>query len=422
MNFSAKLLLPLCFLLLISACAAPTRPLAPTPNLYITDRGYPAAEISDELQTISPEILFITDRNKITSPEGDISYGAQRSSSMALGAVKIPFTNSLSWENLKEQSSLEKREKEISLTIENTKELVRFPETPMPFYMKDGKISLTPDALHDYEKAIHDFREELRLRLEKSKKKEVLLFIHGFNNDFTEAGLALADIWHFSGRSTVPIFYTWPAASGGILGYFTDRESGEFTIYHLKETLRMLAAMEGIEKVHIIAHSRGTDITTTALRELVIESRAKGEKPRETLKVENLILAAPDLDFGVVRQRLIAEKFGPAIGKITVYMNQGDEALGISQYLMSGIRFGKLTKDDLAADDVEIFKRIKNVSFIDVEGVSGLFGHAYYRTHPGVLSDIALVIDNDAIPGTKERPLIHKKINFWKLPESYPNN
>ena len=76
--------------------------------------------------------------------------------------------------------------------------------------------------------------------------------------------------------------------------------------------------MPEIEKIHIVAHSRGSDVTTTALRELMLESRAKGNNVKEEFRIANLIMAAPDLDFGVMTQRLMAEKFGTAIGRITI--------------------------------------------------------------------------------------------------------
>ena len=43
-----------------------------------------------------------------------------------------------------------------------------------------------------------------------------------------------------------------------------DRESGEFTVYHLKQCLRAVAACPDVERVHLIAHSRGTDVTISA--------------------------------------------------------------------------------------------------------------------------------------------------------------
>ena len=37
--------------------------------------------------------------------------------------------------------------------------------------------------------------------------------------------------------------------------------------------------MPEIENIHIVSHSLGTDVSTTALRELVIENRAAGGDP-----------------------------------------------------------------------------------------------------------------------------------------------
>jgi esterase/lipase superfamily enzyme len=158
-------------------------------------------------------------------------------------------------------------------------------------------------------------REQLVSRLAKSKNKEVVMFIHGYNNKFDDAQFTIAGLWHLLGRKGIALTYSWPAAHGGLFGYFIDRESGEYTIYHLKETLRLLFSIPEIERIHLIAHSRGTDVTTSALRELMIEERAKGNVVSKRFRIENLMLAAPDLDFGVISQRLMAEQFATAIGR-----------------------------------------------------------------------------------------------------------
>ncbi|MDP3960991.1 MAG: alpha/beta hydrolase, partial [Pseudorhodobacter sp.] len=179
--------------------------------------------------------------------------------------------------------------------------------------------TLAPDR-QIYAQQPRTFQAAVAAELRQAARKEVVVFAHGFRNDFNEAEASLASIWHYSGRIGVPILYTWPAGNPGLFGYFKDRESGEFSIYHLKEFLRMLAAIPELEHITIIAHSRGSDVTTSALREMVIAERAAGRVPLETLKISNLILAAPDLDFGVMRQRLIAERFGAAFGQVTVYL------------------------------------------------------------------------------------------------------
>ncbi len=254
-----------------------------------------------------------------------------------------------------------------------------------------------------------------------AQDKDVLVYVHGFANSFNEAARAEAEVWHFLGRHGVPVLYRWPAARGGLFGYFIDRESGEFTIFHLKEFLRLLASSPEVEQVHILAHSRGTDVVTTALRELVIETRAAGRNPRESLRIANLILAAPDLDLDIVRQRLMAEKFGPAIGQITIYTTQADKALRASQTLMSGTRFGRLQQTDLGERERRIFTEVTNVNIIDVQGVGGLIGHAYFRSSPAASSDLILILRDGSPPGEPARPLTHRTLNFWTMPKDYPN-
>lgn len=422
MNLHSAAALFLLLSLLMHVACSTSHPLVNTPNLYTHSAGYPSDNIPPDLKMPTQVIYFLTDRRQKTSPDGTLSYGTKRSASMAFGAATIAFGRNLTWEELNRASSTAKRDQDILLSLVSLKEIVRFPETPLPFSVQDGVITVLPEAQEEHQNATLTVRSILQKRLDKTQGKDIILYIHGFNNDFKAAALSMANIWHFTGRMGVPIFYTWPAASGGLFGYFVDREAGEFSIFHVKEVLRILASIPNVDRIHIIAHSRGADIMTTALRELIIEARAAGEIPRETLKIENLILAAPDLDFGIVRQRLIAEKFGPAFGQITVYMNQDDAALGLSQYLMSGFRFGKLAAKDLGENDRRIFEGVKNVNFINVEGVKGFLGHGYYIEHPGVLSDIAIIIRNRLKPGDPGRPLIYDRINFWTLPEDYSLN
>src|SRR6202012_1086510 len=117
----------------------------------------------------------------------------------------------------------------------------------------------------------------------------------------------MADLWHFLGRRGVPIAYSWPAGSTGALAYFYDRESSEFTVYHLKQMLRLVASCPEVQRVHIIGHSRGTDVVVSALRELHLEIRGSGRQTRDVLKLQTVVLAAPDLDVDVIIQRLTTD-------------------------------------------------------------------------------------------------------------------
>lgn len=338
---------------------------------------------------------------------------------MSIGAARLRYGDELSWSELVAFSQATYSKIDVPIRLDAITEIERFPETPAPFVVTENGPAIELEYAAAYGESRQALQKLIRECLKDSAQKDVILYIHGFNNDFESALYALNDVWHYTGRHGVPIIYSWPSGSGNLFGYFTDRESGEFTIYHLKESLRILSQIDDVDRIHIIAHSRGTDITTSALRELVIEARAGGADPRKVLKIENLILAAPDIDYGIVKQRLIAEQFGPAFGKITIYMNENDSALGISQWLMKGVRFGRLKADEQGGREDHIFQNVRNVSFVNVTGVKGGVGHGYFRSHPGVLSDIARVITTDSYPGSAGRPLMHVQSNFWRLDRDY---
>lgn len=419
-----------CFLLLLPLLAACStiHKAPPTPNIYSSNSPYPAQKISPSEQGAVTKVFYITDR-KIVEDEDDkakdglINYGKRRSPSMAFGAATVAYeedsSEDLSWSALAELSQIQENRPSIKSEVLSIDEIQRFPATPLIFTVTSEGIRVDPNELASYNASKERMQKEVSDRLVAANQSDIILYVHGFNNGFRDAVLDLNDVWHFSGRHGVPIAYTWPSGDGNLFGYFSDRESGEYTVYHLKETIRMLSAIPEVKNIHILAHSRGTDISTTALRELVIEHRAAGKKPRESLKIKNLMMAAPDLDYGVVTQRLIAEKFGPAFGQITIYMNEGDSALGFAQKLMRGIRFGKLTADKQNEREAQIFNNVKNVSFVNVKGVDGFLGHGYFSKHPGALSDIITLIKTGSKPGTDERPLTHIDGNFWSLNLDY---
>ena len=401
----------------LAACSS-TRVLAPTPNNF-ANGAYPQGNIPLAYQTAQAPIFYVTDRGSQNN-KGSLTYSAERSSSTVFGMSTVAFGKNQSWQSLLAASGSIKRREKLPLSVEQNREIVRFDSTPVAFRVINGKPVREPHAVASYNHKRAQFQARVREQMRIANKNEVTIFVHGFNNSFEDSVFAAADIWHFSGRSGVPIAYSWPAGAGGLLGYFKDRESGEFTVFHFKEFLLQLSQIPELEKIHIVAHSRGTDVTTTALRELIIAARAQGKNPKKVLKIHNLILAAPDLDFSVVRQRLIAEGFGASIGQITVYVNPSDTALGLAQAILTGDRFGKLTHDQLQRLEKRIFAEVKTVNFISIEGVKGLTGHAYFRTNRNVLSDISTIIQTSALPGSPSRPLTNVEGNFWNMPVGYP--
>lgn len=406
---------------LVTGCARTVDGLSRAPNLYSEYNFYPADEVPEALRTVTPDLFYVTDRRAVEAPGLWPRYGAGRSDAMVFGQSTVRFGDGIDWNGLVAFSARANPREKVALRVTRNRELVRFPATPLPFARSGGQTQVVPEARAEYDARIRAMQKILADALRRSRRPEVVIFVHGFRAAFDDGQATLADIWHFAGRGMVPIQYSWPADNPGAFGYFQDREAGEFTVFHLKQFLTMLAGIGTLQKIHIVAHSRGADVTTTALREMIIAERAAGRDPRRTLKIDNLIMAAPDIDFGVVRQRLIAERFATAFGRITVYMNKRDNALALAQTLMSGVRMGRMSIRDMDERVRETFRLMGNVDFIDVERPGNSISHSYFRENPAVVSDIVLILRTSAAPGGPDRPLQQLEANFWALHSDYPD-
>jgi len=178
----------------------------------------------------------------------------------------------------------------------------------------------------------------------------------------------------------------------------------------------------GLERIHIIAHSRGTDVVTSALRELYLAGGIQAI-PGHQAKMGMLILAAPDLDAEVISQRIVSEGLIYLPTRIVVYVSSGDSALGIAAWLFrSGKRLGTLRSADLSAARKEALSRFSHLEIIDAE-VSGYStaGHDYYYAHPAVSSDLILVLKEGREAGAEYgRPLRKTDDGFWTIDNDYP--
>jgi len=402
----------------LSACTS-NRQFMTTPNLYINDASYKDAAPELSAGSSDLNILYVTDRLNESSDPSSALYLDKRSSAVEFGEVNIPLKPAIDWQALSDASDGQRNIDSLSYGASTVVKRGQYPDSPYLFSVEGGEAVIDPQTLVDLAKAKDNFSELIKQRLTLQNSNEAIVFIHGFNNTFDHAAQSLSGIWHFLHRKPVPILYSWPAGAGGIRGYFVDRESGEFTIFHLKEMLRTLFEIPELEKIHIIAHSRGADTMTSALRELVIEQRGKGIRPKEQFKIANLILAAPDLDYGVIRQRLMAEAFATAIGQITVYSTSTDKALTISQALTRSIRFGLLASEDIDVRDRSILERVGNVDFIQAQNVRSFTGHDYFISNPAVSADLLTTIKDGAKAGSDMRPLVHEEGRFWLLPDGY---
>lgn len=403
--------------------------LVPTPNLYADSEVDPFADVPVEFRNNQVDVLYVTDRHRVDAgAPGVIAYDHRRSTSMAFGSAVIQYGRNVTWDELVRASRSRQRDVSLPRELVKVEEKGRFPPTPWPFDPQadwtDHRLHYDPKVLAEHERVAELFRNEVRSRLAKTPKKDVYLFVHGYNNNFEHAVSVIAAIWHFLPRQGVPIAYSWPAGMGGLRGYFYDRESGEYTLFHLKEVIRILGSIPEIEKVHFIAHSRGTDVLLTALREILIERGGRDYIPPEDRKLGNVIIAAPDLDLETISQRVSAEEVPSKIDRLTVYMSISDEAIGFSTWLfLSQKRVGRIVQEDLS----EVQQQRESVrgygagAFVSTNLDAGFIGHSYFYSHPAALSDLILILRDNRHPGAANgRPLVPLNPGFWRLDDDYP--
>jgi esterase/lipase superfamily enzyme len=407
----------------LSGCE--TRPLLmPTPNLHADAVEDPFAGVPEDRRKSWVEVLYATDRRPDESMPGASLYGYERSLSLAFGACRVDLGAGLSWSELVRLSRTRHRDTEVPISLSWVNELVRFPPTPYRECLEDGKVVPDPRVMARAEACVAQVHRKLQDRLRRCRRKEIFLYVHGFNNSFEDAAVVAAEYWHFLGRVGVPVIFSWPAGSVGPLSYFIDRESGEFAIHHLKMFLRMLGTCPGLEKVNIVAHSRGTDVLTTAIRELHMECGGEPRATREQFRFGRLVLAAPDLDIGVMRQRGAENGVGAVFERSTVYFRGQDRAIKLAEWLFgSDRRLGQLTIGSMTEEERQAISLFPNMEMIEARVPSAdLVGHGYFHSSPAVSSDVILILRDNRRPGAEHgRPLIPQGPSLWLLPDGYPD-
>lgn len=397
--------------------------LASAPNLYIDSTDNPYESVPVELQGNTAEVVYATDREPRTV-DGVYGYGVKRSRIISFGLCTVQMGKaSTTWEQVVRASRTRDGGEPLALALRGVNEHGRWPSLG-PSVEIDGEWVDNPEDVKTRAQKTQQLHTLLAERLALTPRKELFVFVHGYNNTFEVGAFRAAQIWHFTGRAGVPVLFSWPAGSSGVLkGYTRDRESGEFANPHLKNFLRDLASCPDVRKIHLIAHSRGTDILATAVRELHLECRGAGKRTRDELKLGQIVLAAPDIDLDVFIERFSADRVGFVAERLTVYVSPGDKAIGLSGWLFGSTRrIGQLAMGDLGSDFAVAAKKHPIMNFVDVRAQTDRRGHGYFLSSPAALSDLILVLRDHRAPGAANgRPLFDDPEGFWELRDGYPS-
>ena len=202
------------------------------------------------------------------------------------------------------------------------------------------------------------FRHDLAAAL-RANGGEATIFIHGYNNNFSEGLYRIAQLARDLDLPGVAVHYAWPSIAKP-LGYVTDRDSVLFARDGLADLIREVERA-GATKVYLVAHSMGGHLTMEALRAIALAN------DRATMsKIAGVILISPDIDVDVFRTQ--AHDVGLLPQPFVIFGSDKDKVLRLS---------GRLTgqRDRLGTlKDVSRLADLK-VTYLDVAAFTEGSGH-----------------------------------------------
>jgi esterase/lipase superfamily enzyme len=103
--------------------------------------------------------------------------------------------------------------REIELALGEVKQLGAFPNEPYQLHrLPGGLIERDRDGLARHAAAKSELTQAVERRLERSGSKQIMLYVHGFNETFATAAYTAAELCHFLGREDVSWKFPPPAA------------------------------------------------------------------------------------------------------------------------------------------------------------------------------------------------------------------
>lgn len=220
-----------CVTLLLVGCAEQVRLLMPTPTLFSgTNAKKPFDQVPEARRTPKLDILYFTNRVPNPGLDGELTYGSERSTSLAFGSVHVHMGPGLVWEELVDASQSAERRAQVKLELDSTNELGRYP--PSPYVIRETRSGFVrdPGVMAKHRKAEQTLVSEITRRLAQASRKEVVLYVHGFNESFEDPPLSrliYAITWVASiyapclvGRPAVAAACCVPTATRESLGSF----------------------------------------------------------------------------------------------------------------------------------------------------------------------------------------------------------
>ncbi|GAQ79093.1 hypothetical protein KFL_000240240 [Klebsormidium nitens] len=241
--------------------------------------------------------------------------------------------------------------------------------------------------------------------------REAIVFIHGFNCRFASAAKYMA-LYAYKMRRDVPIFvFSWPSFQSLDL-YEGDQANATWSVRHFASFLKRLMTSYRLERVHVFAHSMGSQVAINGLLRLTGWSPPKG-----AARPGQLVLAAPDFDTGEFFEA--QSDLDKLVDRVSVYCSANDKALRMSERVHGGLpRLGHFRIDSFLSETRHVALSQK-VDVIDASGFDkSVVGHDYAFTSTDVIEDVlGVFLDGVSAAARPALRAVHveKRFLYWRL-------
>lgn len=228
-------------------------------------------------------------------------------------------------------------------------------------------------------------------RARRPRRRDALVYIHGYNNSFERSVFRAAQFVHDGCLPVVPVVFSWPSR-GAPLDHNYDVDSATFSRGPAAELLRLVRDRSGFDRTHVMAHSMGNWIALEAMARL---GASRGPPPRG--RIGAAILASPDVDLDVFRRVLPAAR--PSADLVALLVSRRDNILRLSSLLAHARRAGNASREELARHGVVNQGNFRVIRMDDPEiGSCPAGGHRCAAANEKILQEIATLLERSGEP------------------------
>jgi esterase/lipase superfamily enzyme len=222
-----------------------------------------------------------------------------------------------------------------------------------------------------------DFADRLSRAVEASPGHKLMIFVHGYNVEFTDATRNVAQFATDLKFNGPVVLFSWPS-QGSLTGYTVDETNAEWAQSHFQDLMAALLENIPVQHIYLVGHSMGNRIIGRAMTTLANERLES-----DMLRFREIIMIAPDIDAEVFSMDMAPRLRRTGI-HLTLYASSSDRALMASKAFHGYPRAGE------SGDGLVVIEGLETIDASDAAG--GILGHSYFAEDRRMMEDISALL------------------------------